>query len=194
MKPNAEIKHWRLVWYACLWFVAVGYAIFLLAAYLPAPVLGKEVVAYLSDLVKALRTAVKVAALDGSDPFPVQVIILYCAFGSILLAGWCLYWGCLLKESRRSYAQKASNANISRLKLAWVGTVLLACAFFLFPMMLFVLDPVHITWRDKAYLSTSWSSISTLLISSLFPAITLPVAGCAIYSALYRSTERDRPD
>jgi hypothetical protein len=100
MNIFARDNLWRPVLLACIVFLATGYALYLGALWLPAPRWGRELVAWCMPVVKALDSAERVGIISGRDPFPAQVVILYCALGSILLIAWCLFWFGYSRQAR----------------------------------------------------------------------------------------------
>jgi hypothetical protein len=81
---------WSFVWVSLLAYVVIGYFLFFAGSLLRMPDVFKDWIAYFATSIKSLDTAEKIAQLGGNDPSAIQVLILYTAFGSIVLTIWCL--------------------------------------------------------------------------------------------------------
>lgn len=162
-------------------YLLIGYMLYFYALAIPEPpVWATDWIQQLASIVKALKTAARVS----THPFPAQVIILYCAFGSILLTG---YFTCRLysmKDVLERGRQRYAESGMSKARIFFTGVICLACAIGFYPTILFVSDPRYIDWRDISIFSPSFMSISSLLLSSGLPALGFPVSIFALCTAI----------
>lgn len=167
----------RTVLRACAVFLFIGYFLYFLAVVFQPPLWALTIIEWFSPTVNALRSAETVATLRGQSPFLAQIVILYCAWGSIALSAWCTYHCFFTREVREPWFRYAEKKWISlrytRIKLVWIGTVGISYWLF-YPTILFIAKP----------LSTSWQAI--FLFSSSFRSITfLLLAGCSSVIAVF---------
>lgn len=191
---NTFLKNnpWRPIWIACILFIALGYGLYFIASMAPTPEWGRELIEYLAGSVKALDTAAQVAALKGNDPFPAQIVILYCAIGSILFAGWCLYAGAvdnrMLEELVLNYKAMPSKSRPSKFRL-FVASSTAAGVTFLGWVILFLLNSKTISWRDAAFYSASVHSTTFLIACCVIFAISIPVAYTCLHLAFSKNSK-----
>jgi len=173
----------KQLWLAGGVYLAIGYTLFFIAYLLPeSPAWVVGLIEQLKPTVKALKTAVRV----NEHPFPAQVVIAYCAFGSIVLTAYVTYCFFFVETVRLWLTQKYfERINIwSRSKLFFAGLFGFVCAFLFFPMSLFINDPINIGWRTIWFFSPSFGSVTFLLITSSLPVIFFPV-GMMHFHLLY---------
>lgn len=166
----------RTVLRGCAVFLFVGYVLYFMAVIFQPPSWALATIKWFSPTVNALRSAETVAALRGLSPFPAQVVILYCAWGSIALSAWCGYHCFFTKQVREPWFRYAEKKMISqgytRIKLVWVGIV--TSSFWLFyPTTLFIDSASSTSWRAIYFFSSSLSSITFLLLSGCWSVMAV---------------------
>lgn len=188
MKMFAKNNPWRPIYLACVLFLVIGYLFYFLAYLFPTPQWGRELMEWAMPTVKALDTAARVGVIRGTDSFPAQVVTLYCALGTFLLMGWCLFWLCgtqLLREIvLQGYTKHLPLKDRSRTKLFFVG-VFSACTSFFF-LSLFWVEFTKITWREIAFYSSKISSITFLMVLVIFASLLMSLAPLIIFISLLK--------
>lgn len=145
-------------------YLALGYALYFAALSVEPPVLVLGWIEDMKPFVKGLRTASRVAVLRNETAFPAQIVILYCAFGTILLAAWAVWYSTAVQFRARAITAFAAGG-YSRFRYALSGVMFLAIPA-LFMLLLFSVDAKVISWRDHVIYSSSLQSASFLLIST----------------------------
>lgn len=158
----------RRILCVCLIFMLTGYALYFAALEVSPPSWAIAVVKMSAPTLKALSSAGQIANLRGQNPFPIQVIILYCAGGSLLLSGWCMHQ-CYFDERRRGAwigfaEERLIQQRITRTKLIVIGLATTSIWLF-FPTILFVHSPASMSWQAKAFFSPTISSATFLLFA-----------------------------
>lgn len=174
---------WRplvLVWMA---YLIIGYTLFFMSVSMPYPSWRGTFIDYFSPMIKALNTAEKVALINGNDPFPAQLMIIYSAYGSILISVVGFILTVFLKDILNYYLMHIIKKNIAPLKFFFAGLVGILIAIFLYPRMLFVLDPQMITRRNFHFYSSNFISATFLLIYGIWCSAFTALGICAIYSS-----------
>lgn len=184
MTVHSEETLWHPLLHACLAYSVIGYSLFFATLLLPSPDWAKSLIEYFIPIVNTLNTAARVAMSKGIDPFPSQSVILYCAFGSIILTGWSAYWIFSNKGLREAYRKKAIEKKVSRLKLIGLGIGMSFFSISCYPLILFIMKSRILSWRDFAFLSPTISSTTYLICGSFLPMVTFYLAICSIYSAV----------
>ncbi|EJM98408.1 hypothetical protein [Herbaspirillum sp. YR522] len=92
MKLIDKSRPWRPIYMGALAFAGIGYGLFFAAYFLPTPQWGRELVTWAMPFMGGLRSAQEVGALMRADPFPAQVVVLYCAWGTFVMAIWFAGW------------------------------------------------------------------------------------------------------
>ena len=127
MKMFANDNPWRSVHIAVVLFLITGYVFYFAAYFLPTPQWVTDLMTWAMPTVAALDSAARVAAIKGTDPFPAQVVILYGAWGSILLTVWYVYAGVfnvrlqqkLLCDYRDKYRKMPLEKRPSKISFFW---------------------------------------------------------------------------
>lgn len=179
MKIFSRDNPWRLIYLGLILFLVIGYSLFFLAYFFSTPEWGKALMAYFAPIVKRLNNAARVSALTGGDPFPAQVVILYCAWGSIVLTIWNLYWG-IFKSALREAAIEKFHALLTdkkhkctRTKLVLYGLLMPVFLVFLGYVAFWSFSPdTTIDWREISFYSSRIGSVTFLFLSSLTLATT----------------------
>ncbi len=189
MNIFARDNLWRPVLLACIVFLVTGYALYLGALWLPPPQWGRELMAWCMPAVKALDSAERVGIISGRDPFPAQVVILYCALGSILLIAWCLFCFGYSHQAREMslmpYLDQDKNGAVFRIEWLFCGVA----GGMLFTFCLYVFfwfSAPRITWHDHTFHAPTLSAASLLLIGAMFLSVATAISPLGIYISLSR--------
>jgi hypothetical protein len=135
---------------------------------------------YFSPIVKSLNSVTRVNLLIGKDPFPAQVVVLYCAWGKIVFGVWNLYWG-IFKEILREEIIGKMQELLSDKKEKYTRTKLVLTGLLAAIMMVFLLGYVlfwtyfpdtTIDWREISFYSSGIGSVTFILICSVTLATT----------------------
>ena len=185
MEMFAKDNPWRSVHIALVLFLITGYVFYFAAYLLPTPQWGRDLMTWAMPTVAALDSAARVAAINGTNPFPAQIMILYGAWGSIVLTVWCVYAGTcnmrlqqkILCNYRNYYRKMPHKKHPSKFGyfLTGVGSLLIAI-FSLYVAFWFTKSTL--TWHTFAFHSSNISSVSFLLFTAaVMPGIVvhLPV-------------------
>lgn len=165
-------------WYGLVAFLITGYLLYYAAQAVTPPKWAVMTINMLKPTLKALSTAARIS----ETPFPAQVVIVYCAVGSVTLTAWLTYWLFIIEESREICRHKALAQNISRMKLSLTAaTMPLLLLLFIW---LLVDEPTHIDWRDVSYFSPRLSSVTLLLVTYVTASLTIPATLCTLWSAV----------
>ncbi|MFZ1180456.1 MAG: hypothetical protein WAN92_02870 [Herbaspirillum sp.] len=89
-----------------LLFLFIGYVLYLAAYFMPTPHWGRELMTWATPTVQGLDTAARVALEKQTDPFPAQVVVLYCALGMVVLIAVGLLYVCGNREFREACLRK----------------------------------------------------------------------------------------
>lgn len=182
----------RPIWLVCIVFAVLGYALYFAALLLPTPEWGRELIEYFATSVKALDTAERVATLKGNDPFSAQVVILYCAWGSVVLTGWGLYAWAFNKQVRQAswlrYQALPSNKRPSQLRI-FIAVFTLIIAVVPCWYIFFLSGGLSNTWRDAAMFSSSMHSATFLIASSATLALFIPCAIVMTHVAFFKKPQ-----
>lgn len=177
----------------CSLFLIVGYALYFAALYLPTPQTGRELIDWLAPTVKALQSAARVGASNGTDPFAVQIVILYCASATVVLTGWCLYWHVFDEKICQAlflmYQMEPDHKKVSRFTLVLSGVaILLMCIFCLYIFFWTTVSAnADLDWRTISFYSSQLSSITFLLITgAIFPG-TISFTPGIFYAAFHKN-------
>ncbi len=156
----------------CLFYILMGYVLFFAARLLPTPAWGSAFMAWWAPVIKAIQTATRVGLFKGHDPFPIQLVILYCVLGTPLLV---LYSAAVAFLSARLREKWFSNTirhtrqtNYSRTKLFFIGLSVLFL-FTFFPYLAFFTGRYSddIGWRTIGMYSPTLFATSLFLVLSL---------------------------
>lgn len=173
---NDVSNPWRPILLACAVFLFAGYCLYLMAVIFPAPLWALMVIEWFMPIVRSLHSAANVAALHGQSPFPAQVVILYCAWGSIVLTVWCVYHCFFTRPLRESWfrhaEKKAIEQGVSRAKLITVGLATTSIWLF-YPTVLFIHSPSSTSWQAIKFFSSSLGSITFLLLAGYVNVIAV---------------------
>lgn len=125
--------------------------------------------------VQGLDTAARVAVERQTDPFPAQIVILYCALGvGVLIAGGLLYV-CGNRKFREDYLrnllEREGHGWKVRLKIFFVGLVGGGGISLAGLYVIIFCSVTDITWRDHNLFSSSIGSISFLLVMTAFMSL-----------------------
>src|SRR5438128_6256237 len=102
MKMFSKEYPWRPIYLSFPTLLSSDLLFYFAAYLLPTPKWGRDLMTWAMPILNRLDSAVRVGAIKGTDPFPAQVVILYCSSGSILLMGWALFWVCYSREARKA--------------------------------------------------------------------------------------------
>jgi len=190
MKMFAKNNPWRPIYIACVLFLVIGYLFYFSAYLLPTPQWGRELMIWAMPTVKGLDSAARVGAIRGTDPFPAQVVILYCALGSILLTVWCVCKGSfnerLLQEMLCNCRKVPREKRPSKFQYFFAGVAaLLAGIFCLY--MAFWFSASNITWHDFKFHSSSTGSASFLLVVAVTMPLVVVVSPPMFYLSLFQN-------
>lgn len=160
----------RPLYLTCLVFFLVGQALYLAAYFMPTPHWGRELMTWATPTVQGLNTAARVAVERQTDPFPAQVVILYCAVGMVvLIGGWGLFCICgnrdFLEYRLQEFRKNHGDGQKARLKAFFTGLGGVSIFPFLLYFMIFC-SVTNITWRTHNLFSSSIGSISFLLLAT----------------------------
>ncbi len=162
----------RPVLLVCFSYIVIGYVLFFAARALPTPVWGPDFMAWWAPVIKAIHTATRVGLLKDHDPFPIQLVILYCVLGMPLLV---LYSAKIEYFNKRARERLLNNMvtgirkhNYSRVKLFFIG---------LFILILFTFFPYLGFFTGRSSNSISWRTIGmyspTVFATFLFLGLSL---------------------
>lgn len=144
-------------------YLLLGYALYFAALSVEPSGLNLGWFEALKAYVKSIRTATRVAALRNESAFPAQIIIMYCAIGTVLVAAWAAWYSTGI-QYRNRLIKDFSAGGYSRFRYAVVGIFLLVLPVFF--LTIFFMDTKIISWRDHVLFSSSLKSASFLLVSS----------------------------
>ena len=177
MKIFSRANPWRPIYSGLILFLVIGYSLFFLAYFFPTPQWGKALMVYFAPIVKGLNYATRVSALKGEDPFPAQVVILYCAWGSIVLTIWNLYWGIFKSALREELIEKAGKLmtderyKYSRARVVLTGLFMPIFVALLLGYLFWSFSPESsIIWREISIYSSRIGPVTFLFMM----ALTLP--------------------
>lgn len=170
MKLFSKDNPLRPVFVACVLFLIAAYFLYFAALLFPTPEWGRELMTWAMPMVRNLDSAARVSAMKGTDPFPAQLVILYCVLGSIALMVWCLFWFYHSREACNSSLLQLFNLQRnswrSRVRALYMG---ISGAFI--PVLvlygIFWFSSASITWRDRQFYSPSIGSVSFLIIATM---------------------------
>lgn len=168
----------------CTTYAIVCYALFFIAWLLPTPEWAPTLMAWFAKTIKAIAVSTRVGELNGYDPFPIQVVILYCAVGITPITVYCIQF-CLFNQSNRrkwfdGFLDKAKEKKISRQKLLFMGVVTLSAAIWV-PYLTFFYEWNNLEWRTiKGYSPTIFATL-LFLIGSFIPTLGSLAGGGGIY-------------
>ena len=145
--------------------------------------------------VQALDSAARVGAIKGTDPFPAQVVILYCAWGAILLTLWYVYAGTcnarlqrkILCDHRSKYQKIPHKKRPSRILFFLAGVVLLIAAVFILYVTLWF-TVTNLVWQNFQFHSSSISSVSFLLFVAVIAPLYVIFSPAMFYLSLFSNT------
>ena len=158
-------------------FLVLGYVLYFTARSGTPPDWALTLIDALKPTLGALNTAARVSGA----PFPAQAVIVYCAFGSIVLTAWFAYWFLLANESRVAIQQKMISQPRMKLAILGLGNLMLMLpgwAWFL------AREDTDIGWRDVAMFSPSFGSATVQLLGGVTMASLTPLALYALWTAL----------
>lgn len=147
--------------------------------------------------MKRLETAAQLS----DRPFPAQVLILYTAISSVMLAVYSVYCAFFVKHERREFYQRyceglqqpGATPNFG-LKGVFIGVVMLIAVGFLWPSILLFMRISYFNYQVVALFSSSIGSATVLLLSSgliaLCPVIGIWSSYLSICSFKSRTSKR----
>lgn len=169
----------------CTTYAIVCYALFFIAWLLPTPEWAPTLMAWFAKTIKAIAVSTRVGELNGYDPFPIQVVILYCVFGTLPIALYVIKFAYFNPRNRSKWFEsiiaQMENKKLPRLKLFFLGIVGIAiCTFF--PYIIFFVGRRSIDWSTLRNYSPTLLATSLFLMGSLL--LTFASVGIAhIYIA-----------
>lgn len=180
-----KISPWRPLVLSGMAYLIVGYILFFMSVSMPHPSWRGTFIDYFFPMIRALNTAEKVALINGNDPFPAQLMIIYSDYGSIFLSFVGLYNMVFLKDIRNYCLEQIPKKNVTRFKLFFSGFFSILMSIFLYPGMLFSLDVKEISTNNIFHYSSSLVSATRLLFFGLAPSILISFGICAIYYSFF---------
>lgn len=181
VRPAKE-NPWRPSQIACGVFVFLGYIFYFLALLVPTPKWGRMLMEYMTPSIQGLHTVTAVAAKTGGDPFPAQVVILYCAISLLVLMVWFILHYTLNVSVKKAFLQSILMMNPdkrpTRLRL-FVSGLFLVLAFLFGIYMAFWSDMGSVTWRTQSYFSSSIYSTTFLIFGGASFAVCISF-GCLL--------------
>lgn len=194
MTNSLNVEPWRMLRNLVLIYVAVGYILFYFAVLFSVAGWCRALVEYFSASISALNNASRVSIRNGDDPFPSQIVILYCAFGSIALSIGCIrawvFNKDALQASLSSYRAIKSTERPSRLRIFIAGFVALFGAVLGWYVLFFLNTKSNtVSWRDAAFFSSSLPSVTFLMACSVMFATCVSAAIVAFYIALSKHSQ-----
>jgi hypothetical protein len=178
----------RLLLAGFLVHVVIGYTLYFVALAQPEP--PAWAIGYIEQLkptVKRLETAAQLS----DRPFPAQVMILYAAVSTVLLAVYSVYCAFFVKHERREFyrryceglQQPGATPNLG-LKGAVAGVGVLIAVGFIWPSVLLFMGMSYFNYQTVALFSSSIGSATVLLLSSGLMALTCVIGIWCIYLSI----------
>ena len=187
-----KIAPWRFMWLAVFIFAAIGYSLFFFALFIPIPSDLKESLTDFMPSIGSLVTAAKIAKLKAEDPFAIQILILYCALGAILLSIWCLSnWlsnSQALALSTAHYFSVPVHKRPSKPRVLLASAMISGVAFFGW-FVLFQMEKTTTGWRELIFFSQSVHSVTALIVFSSILALCIPTAIVFTHTAFSKNTQ-----
>jgi hypothetical protein len=148
--------------------------------------------AWCAPVIKSIDTAARVGLLKGNDPFPIQVVILYCVlFGITVIPSYFVYISYINKHNRLLGFKHAEmlirEQGWSTYKFFWNGLFGIMMGLWLLYVAFFMEESNASIdgWRTiKTYSSTIFS-VSILLIGSFISLFPIMGIG-SIYLAFFK--------
>ena len=178
----------RLLLVGFLVHVVIGYTLYFVALAQPEPpVWAAEYIEQLKPTVKRLETAAQLS----DRPFPAQVMILYAAVSTVLLAVYSVYCAFFVKHERREFyrrycegLQQPGATPNQGLKSAVAGVGVLIAVGFLWPSILLFMGMSYFNYQVVALFSSSIGSATVLLLSSGLMALLCVIGIWCIYFSI----------
>jgi hypothetical protein len=178
----------RLLLAGFLVHVVIGYTLYFVALAQPEP--PAWAIGYIEQLkptVKRLETAAQLS----DRPFPAQVMILYAAVSTVLLAVYSVYCAFFVKHERREFyrryceglQQPGATPNLG-LKGAVAGVGVLIAVGFIWPSVLLFMGMSYFNYQTVALFSSSIGSATVLLLSSGLMALLCVIGIWCIYFSI----------
>jgi len=102
--PESEKDPLRPLYLAVFLFWGLGYVLYFWALFWPpTPQWGRDFMLSMMSTMGALESAARVAAVFHHDPFPAQVVIMYCGVGAIILTCWFAVWFAYCRDARATF-------------------------------------------------------------------------------------------
>ena len=178
----------RLLLVGFLVHVVIGYTLYFVALAQPEPpVWAAEYIEQLKPTVKRLETAAQLS----DHPFPAQVMILYTAVSTVLLAVYSVYCAFFVKHERREFyrryceglQQPGATPNLG-LKGAVAGVGVLIAVGFIWPSVHLFMEMSYFNYQAVALFSSSIGSATVLLLSSGLMALICVIGIWCIYLSI----------
>lgn len=178
----------RLLLVGFLVHVVIGYTLYFVALAQPEPpVWAAEFIEQLKPTVKRLETAAQLS----DHPFPAQVMILYTAVSTVLLAVYSVYCAFFVKHERREFyrryceglQQPGATPNLG-LKGAVAGVGVLIAVGFIWPSVHLFMEMSYFNYQTVALFSSSIGSATVLLLSSGLMALICVIGIWCIYLSI----------
>ena len=178
----------RLLLVGFLVHVVIGYTLYFVALAQPEPpVWAAEFIEQLKPTVKRLETAAQLS----DHPFPAQVMILYAAVSTVLLAVYSVYCAFFVKHERREFyrryceglQQPGATPNLG-LKGAVAGVGVLIAVGFIWPSVHLFMEMSYFNYQTVALFSSSIGSATVLLLSSGLMALICVIGIWCIYLSI----------
>lgn len=141
----------------------------------------------MKTVVKATATAVRVGERLEANPFPAQVVIMYCALSTSFLTAWFTHSVLGNKRVRDKWLEAYAQQGFGPVRLAACGLMLLPVQL-VYPTILFLHESRSLSWQAIQLFSPSFASASLLLFAGFLPAVAVPAATCFLYLAMERRT------
>lgn len=175
------------IWLAFAVFILGGYIIFFLGVTCPDFAWGRLLIDASFSHVKALNTAKRVAVLRKTNPFAIQLIILYAAYGSIFLTLWAMQF--FARKNRLKLVAQFAEKNAHRMrnysrKKAFFFSLILINYWILFPGILFVHKNKELSWQAKAMFVSSFDAASFLLVGSIACTTSFLLGSFHLYASI----------
>lgn len=178
----------RLLLVGFLVHMVIGYALYFVAqTQLEPPAWATRHIEQLKPTVKRLETAAQLS----DRPFPAQVMILYAAVSTVLLAVYSVYCAFFVKHERREFyrryceglQQPGATPNLG-LKGAVAGVGVLITVGFIWPSVLLFMGMSYFNYQTVALFSSSIGSATVLLVTSGLMALTCVIGIWCIYLSI----------
>lgn len=184
---------WGPIYKASLAFLMLGYVFYTIVILLPVPEWGREFINKLIPTFKSLLSAKRVAAEQGGDAFPAQMMILYGVCGCCVLPLiFCLniYFPA---ERRILYIAEIIHHNskkkISKLKSFFVGVFLIIGCYFYIAFWFVDTTKNSIGWRAQQIYSANFFSVTIFyLMAPILISLLILSSASIFYLAVKKSS------